>query len=214
MTPRYTDTRSWAYLLVVGGLLLLAAQLGWLSWMTSWLWAALFLAGGAFLLLLFRREPAHWWALIAGAQLAGIGLTILAGDIGGAVFLGTFGAGFAAVYVTGRERWWAIIPAGVLLTLASVAWLDVRAPSWDGGWLFFAGIAVTFGLLAVLPEQQGRHRWAIYPAIGATLLTLVTLLSGAVSSVVLPLLLVATGAYLLWRRGGASSGPSLPSKGA
>jgi hypothetical protein len=38
-------------------------------------------------------------------------------------------------------------------------------------------------------------------------------LSGAVAAVVLPLLLVAAGVYQLWRRGGSSSGPSLPSKG-
>lgn len=214
MTPRYTDTRSWAYVLVVGGLVLLAAQLGWLGWMSSWLWAALFLAGGAFFLLHFRSAPAHWWALIPGAALAGIGLTFLAGDVGGAFFLGALGAGFAAVYVTGRERWWAVVPAGVLLTLAVVAWLGVRAASWDTGWLFFSGIAVTFGLLAVLPEEQGRHRWAVYPALGAVALALLTVLSGAVSGVVLPLLLVAAGAYLIWRRGGVPRGPSLPSKGA
>lgn len=214
MTPRYTDTRSWAYVLVVGGLLLLAAQLGWLGWMNSWLWAALFLAGGAFFLLRFVREPAYWWASIPGAALAGVGLTFLAGDVGGAWFLGALGAGFAAVYVSGRQRWWAVIPAGVLLTLAAVAWLDVRAPRWDTGWLFFAGIAVTFALLAVLPEQQGRHRWAVVPVLVATALALLTLLSGAVSGVVLPLLLVAAGVYMIWRRGGVSRSPSLPSKGA
>jgi hypothetical protein len=214
MTPKYTDTRSWAYLLVGGGLLLLAAQLGWLGWMNSWWWAALFLAGGAYFLLLFRKEPARWWAVVAGAQLAGIGVTFLAGDVGGAFFLATFGAGFVAVYATGRQRWWAIIPAGVLLTLATLAWLNVRAPSWDTGWLFFVGIAVTFGLLVVLPEQQGRHRWAVYPAAGALVLTALTVLSGAISGVVLPLVLVAVGAFLLWRGGGVPRGPSLPSKGA
>lgn len=214
MTSKHTDPRSWAYVLVVGGVLLLAAQLGWLAWMNSWLWAGLFLAGGAYFLLRFRQEPARWWAVIAGAQLAGIGLTFLAGDLGGAVFLGVFGAGFAAVYATGRERWWAVIPAGVFLTLATIAWLDAWAPRWDTGWLFFAGIAVTFGLLAVLPEQRGRHRWAVYPALAALALALVTLFSGAISGVALPLLLVAIGVYLLWRRGGESRSRSLPSKGA
>lgn len=214
MTPRYTDSRSWAYVLVVGGLLLLAAQLGWLGWMTAWLWTALFLAGGVGFIYHVRNTPAHWWALIPGAALAGIGLTFLAGDVGGALFLGALGAGFAAVYVTGRERWWAVIPAGVLLTLAVVAWLDVRAPRWETGWLFFLGVAATFALLAVLPEQQGRHRWAIYPALAATAFVFVTVLSGAVTGVVLPLLLVAVGAYLIWRGGGVPRGPTLPPKGA
>lgn len=213
MTPKHIDTRSWAYALVAGGVLLLAAQLGWLGWMSSWLWAALFLLGAAFFILRFRREPAHWWALLPGAALAGIGLTFVAGDVGGALFLGALGAGFAAVYVSGRERWWAIIPGGVLLTLAVIAWLDVRAARWDTGWLFFVGLAVTFGLLAVLPEQQGRHRWAIYPALGATALVFVTVLSGAVTGVVLPLLLVAAGVYLIWRGGGVARGPTIPPKG-
>ncbi len=46
--------QSWAYLLVAGGLFLLAGNLGLLGWVGDWLWAPLFLvAAGAF--LLWRR---------------------------------------------------------------------------------------------------------------------------------------------------------------
>src|SRR5690606_11552027 len=80
--------RQWAYLLIVGGLVLLAMQLGWLGWLSDWLWAAVFLAGGAAFAYQYRVDPQRWWALIPGAALAAIGVTFLTGAVGGAYFLG------------------------------------------------------------------------------------------------------------------------------
>jgi hypothetical protein len=34
----------------------------------------------------------------------------------------------------------------------------------DLGWVFFLGLALTFGLLAVIPTPSGRMVWPIYPA--------------------------------------------------
>lgn len=213
MTRREDEPRQWAYLLIVGGLVLLAMQLGWLGWLSDWLWAAVFLAGGAAFAYQYRVDPQRWWALIPGAALAAIGVTFLTGAVGGAYFLGVLGLGFAAVYLTGRERWWAIIPAGVLLTLALVAWFDVRVPRMYTAWLFFLGLAATFGALYFLPEGQGRQRWAAYPALAALVVLAIVVLTGAVSGVVVPVALILVGAYLLLRRGSAPKDPMLPQGG-
>ncbi|HZW27870.1 MAG TPA: hypothetical protein VFF08_05425 [Trueperaceae bacterium] len=214
MTPQVGKHNRWAYLLILGGLALLALQLGWASWFSDWLWALLFFAGGAAFVYLYTRDPRDWWGLIPGAALAAIGAAIVSGPVGGAYFLGVLGLGFAAVYLTGRERWWAIVPAGVLLTLALVAWFDARFPRVDTAWLFFLGVAATFGLLYLLPEGQGRQRWALYPALAALVVLAVVLLTGAVSGVVVPVALILVGAYLLWRGGAAPKGPTLPQGGA
>jgi hypothetical protein len=82
-------------------------------------------------------------------------------EIGGAIFLGAIGLSFWAVYLTGRDRWWAIIPGGVLITLALVSALPDRLfAGADSGGVFFLGLAATFLLVALLADM----RWAYWPA--------------------------------------------------
>lgn len=213
MTSEQGNGRILAYLLVVAGLFLLAANLGWLGWVSSWFWAVLFLAGGVAFFVYYRTTPKQWWALIPAFSLAAIGIAVIAGDNGGPLFLGLLAAGFAAVALTSANRWWAVIPSGVLATLALVAWLDENSAGGDFGWLFFLGLALTFGVLYILPTGEHRRRWAAYPALALLAFSLVTVMSGSVASVVLPLALVLVGASMLWRRGRSSGGPHLPSKG-
>lgn len=198
--PRADRPTLWAVLLIGLGVLFLAGNLGWLRGVDQWLWGLLFAAGGGLILAWFLREREQWWALIPSAALFGLSTAVLGGSSGGGLFLALLGAGFAAVYAVQRTRWWAIIPAGVLLTLGVVAWLDAFFPRFDGGWVFFLGLAATFGYLYRLPDREARQRWAIYPAAATLALALVILLSGTVTGVVIPLLLIAAGVYLIWQR--------------
>ncbi|GEO97445.1 hypothetical protein [Kocuria turfanensis] len=123
---------------------------------------------------------------------------------GGSLFLGSIRLGFAAVYLRDHERWWAIIPAGVMLTLAVPAVGGASdAGARASGALFFAGLALTFVLVAVLPGGPGRRRWAWIPAGAlAVLAVLVALDATALLSVLnylWPLALIAGGGLLLWR---------------
>ncbi len=213
MTSEQGNGRFVAYLLVVAGLVLLAANLGWLGWVSGWFWAALFMAGGVGFFYYYLTTPKHWWALIPAFSLVATGVAIVAGDVGGPLFLGLLAAGFAAVALTSANRWWAVIPGGVLATLALVAWLDENTAGGDLGWLFFLGLALTFGVLYFLPIGEHRKRWALYPALALLAFSLVTVMSGSVASVMVPLALVLAGAWMLWRRGRSSGGPQLPSKG-
>ena len=183
-------------LLLVAGTLLLLQALG-TSVATGLFWGVLFLAGAAVFWYLFTTDQEHWWAAIPGGALLGLGLTVLTGEAGlpgaeiwgGSLFLGSMGAGFAAVYLRDHERWWAIIPAGVLTTLAlTSAWDAAVAGERASGALFFAGLALTFVLVAVLPGGPGR-RWAWIPA--AALLS--------VFDYLWPLALITGGGFLLWR---------------
>ena len=191
--------RFWALLLIVGGFILTAANLGLLDWLDDWMWAVLAIVGGAAFVYYYLTTPRNWWALIPGFALAALGVSMLAGDAGGPLFLGILGAGFATVYATDRSHWWAVIPGGVLITLAFVAYLDESGSGFDTGWIFFLGIAATFFALAFLKGPDDR-RWALYPAIGALGLALVTVVNEAAKGYVLPVLLVGVGAYLLLRR--------------
>jgi hypothetical protein len=192
--------------LISAGVLFLLQNLGVLGPVQGLIWALLFAVGGAAFLMAFARAPARWWALIPGFTLLSLGVLIgfqeaapsLAEPWGGALFLGGIGLGFGAVYLTGRERWWALIPGGTLLTLAAVAGLSESLNGADLGWVLFLGLALTFGLIAIVPTPQGRMRWALFPA-GVLLILALAGFSGGALEVIWPVVMILAGLYLAYR---------------
>jgi hypothetical protein len=209
MTSPNERSNRLALLLIAFGVLALVTNLGWFAWFTGWIWPLLFLAGGGAFVALFLRDRERWWALIPGGALIAVGLASLAGAAGGLLLFLALGSGLLTVWLLDRKRWWALMPSGALFTLALVVAADAIRPAGDHGWLFFFGIAVTFALLALLPREQGGQRWALYPALGALAFAIMTLFT-SVGGVPVALLLIAVGAFLLWRRpalGGDGSEP-------
>jgi hypothetical protein len=157
-------------------------------------------------LWIYFTKVEQWWAVIPGLALFGLVLVALEDLLNifpgaswtGAVFLGSAGLAFWLVYLRRREQWWAIIPGGVLVTLALVAGLDSLAV-WTEG-IFFLGLSATFALVAVLPNQTHDTKWAFIPA-GILFILAFTLFAPmqSVLQIVLPLALVGLGIYLLIR---------------
>jgi hypothetical protein len=194
--------------LVAAGMLFLVQNLGWLGPLANPLWALTFGAGGVAFLVALARNPARWWAAIPGFALLGIALLIVLGDLapglmgdwGGALFLAMLGLGFWVAYLTSRECWWAIIPGGVLLTLALIAGLSESRVGQDLGWLFFLGLSATFGVLYLQPMNGNHVRWALYPAAALLALALLTLAAmDGVVTLFWPAVLIAGGFYLMYR---------------
>jgi hypothetical protein len=196
-------------LLVAGGVLFLLQNLHLLVGAGTLFWVAAFAAAGGIFLYVFAKEPANWWAVIPGISLLGIAALIglswaapaAAGVWGGGLFLGAIGVGFWVVYLMDRERWWAIIPGGVLVTLALVTGVSaVSGGGADAGALFFIGLGLTFGAVYLLPSPKRSMRWALIPAL--VLLLLGVLVGAAATTAVRfiwPVVLMAIGAVLLFR---------------
>lgn len=196
-------------LLVLAGVLLLLQNLGVMAAEWDAVWAIVFLLGGlAFLGFLITGEK-NWWAAIPGFTLIGLGSLIgleaiaptVASSWGGGLFLGSIGLGFLVIYAMRREFWWAIIPAGVLLTLGLVAAVDQSAGGPEGGAIFFFGLALTFGVLYLIPTREGRRMtWALIPAVILFALGIVTgFAATGISNYIWPAILILAGAYLLLR---------------
>lgn len=168
---KYTNLRIlWGGLLILAGALFMAQNFNIIPDAWRIIWGIFFgIAGGAFLYA-YTTDRSQWWPLIPGIALLGLMVLILGDaffprftdDLGGSIFLGAIGLSFWAVYLVNREAWWAVIPAGVMTTLAIVAGLDsfVR----DSGWIFLVGLGLTFALVGVLPTPAGRMTWAFIPA--------------------------------------------------
>jgi hypothetical protein len=163
--------------ILLGGLLILAGALfigqNFNVIPSAWgvIWGFFFGVAGAAFLYAFTTDRSQWWTLIPGVVLLGLMVLIL-GDtffprftnvLGGSIFLGAIAVSFWAVYLVNREFWWAIIPAGVLTTLAVVAGADAYIVG-DVGWIFLVGLGLTFALVGVLPTPNGRMTWAFIPA--------------------------------------------------
>lgn len=166
----------------------------------------LFIAGSFVFLSLFVSQPDNWWAAIPGMALLGlgalVGLSIIGLDdlFGGPIFLGALGVSFGLVYLRARQNWWAVIPGGVLLTLALVAGVDQVLPGVESGGLFFLGLAVTFLLVYLLSASGERMTWALIPAgVLFVIGLIVTLSTSSLLRFVWPAALILAGIYLIYR---------------
>ncbi len=164
--------------------------------------------GLSFLLIfLVRRE--FWWALIPGGILLALSLLVFIGnvlpngeDLIGPLFLAFIGLAFLAVFVVRRDQWWAIIPAGMMLTLAITISIDILSENFSVG-LMMLGFAATFALVGILPTRHGPNSWAFIPAALLGLIGMIFLASMEsifrYSNIVGSLALILAGGYLIFR---------------
>jgi len=190
----------WGLILVAAGLFFFLENEGLIPTpgdrMVGWAFAAV----GFAILASFVVLRAHWWTLIAGFALLMIGAVILLpGSWSGGIFLGGLGLGFALVALTNLERWWAIIPAGTMLSLAIVATFSEAIGGAFAGVLLFLGMSATFGVLLLVPANGSRMRWPVYPALGLLAFAIFVGTVAQASSVFFPLVLIVTGLVLLVR---------------
>jgi len=207
---RTSKTRFWlsvisGVLLVAAGVVFLLGNLNIINLNWEVIIGPLFGIGGAVFLMVFIMNTDDWWALFPGFVLIAIGIIIFMDNILGvaadpwigAVFLGLLSLAFLLIYFFHREHWWAIIPGGVLLTLAGVTL--VPESDFSGG-VFFLGMALTFGLVYFLPRPSGKMQWALYPAGILFLIgVLVTLGEADVLNYFWPLALLIAGGYVIYR---------------
>lgn len=201
-----TSRIFWGLVLVLGGIILLLESMGVLEG-SEVFWMVILAIGGILFLVAFISNRGAWWAIIPGvsslALATGLGLDSFAnigGDILGAIVLGGIGLSFVIVYLIERTNWWAIIPGGALITLAIVAGMEGGDSEMVSGAVFFAGLGLTFALVALLPNKVGRMTWAWIP--GGILLILAVIIIAGIESMfnyVWPVVVIAMGLFFILR---------------
>jgi hypothetical protein len=197
----------WGILLILGGAALLLENLG-IFRLGGLVWGIVLGIGGIVFLFLYFENREAWWPLIPGITLLSICaaslLDVFVPELGqivsGLIILGGIGLSFFLIYLIDRENWWAIIPAGVLVTLGVISVIDAADFHVDTGGYFFIGIGLTFFLVAVLPNPQGQMKWAFIPALA--LIGIGVFILSAVNEiwyVLWPLLIIAGGGYLVYK---------------
>ena len=198
----------WGIILILGGILFLLENLNVITF-SGIIFAFVFAVVGLAFTYEFLSNRDHWWAIIPGLVLLSIGAIIAVNNlfptfgelVSGALILGGIGLAFLVVYIVRPAFWWAIIPAGTMLTLAAITILGQLINGEAVGGVFFLGLAFTFAILAYIPTPQGKMRWPLIPA--AVLLILGIVIVSASSDLfkyVWPVLLILGGLYLFFRR--------------
>jgi hypothetical protein len=196
----------WGGLLIAAGALFLMQELGWIPSAWGIIWGLAFGIAGCVFLYAFLTDRTQWWPIIPGLGLLSLGVLILVEDFfpgidwAGAIFLGGIGLSFWIIYLINKENWWAVIPGGVLVTLALVAGLEPYLSGDADGGIFMLGLGATFGLVGILPTPQGRMKWAFIPAL-VLLIIGFFLLSPALPllAYIWPVALILLGLYFVVR---------------
>ncbi len=194
--------------LIVAGSMYLLQNLGIFYDGVNLLGAIAVGSAGVASLYVYANNKENWWALIPGTTLIAISLNILLETIsyslgnllGGAIVLGGIALSFWLIYFTQRGSfWWAIIPAGVL---SSIAFSEIVGAIFNGraDGIFLLGLGLTFLFIATLPGYEGQLKWAFIPgwilvAIGAISLPFMENVLG----ILFPLALIGAGGYVIYR---------------
>lgn len=161
----------WGLLLIGGGALWLADVIGVVN-VSPIMVAIIFALAGIAFAVDFARDSRNWWAAIPAGALLGLGAliafvegTTAPDEWGAAMLLAGSGLGFAAIYLSNRTHWWALIPGGVLLSVAIiVASVPIVGPG-EGIAVVVLGImAAILVVLAFVPIQGRRMLWLLVPA--------------------------------------------------
>ena len=195
-----------ALLLLFGAVMLLRGR-GPGGLFVEFLWLAALLVLAAVLWPTVRARYGLRVAIVAHAVVAVIAVTSLKFLAGPGIL--TFIA--LALWLVYRRsgssgsravREWALVPFGIMTTVAAVAAVDVLVPAWDSGVVFLLGMTATFTAIYLLPKERGGARWALWPALVWAFITLTANdPAGGLARWILPLALIGTGVVLLgWAR--------------
>ncbi|MCL4560245.1 MAG: hypothetical protein M1281_06500 [Chloroflexi bacterium] len=207
---KFSNHWLWGGLLVLVGIILLGQNLAiFRSEFISFVWGVILGAAGLVFLSVVIADRRQWWAAIPGLILVYLAALIILGQFlpaqitrfGGSFFLAAIGISFWIVYFLNFANWWAIIPGGVLLTLAVVSLIENAVTGLASGGIFFLGLGLTFALLSIVNTPNGKMRWPLIPA--GILLAIGLLISLAASSIlnyIWPIVLILIGLYLLFFR--------------
>lgn len=166
--------------------------------------ALFFLLATAFALVYVARR--QMWAAIVAYVMAVLGIVPLLAladrpELAGALMMFGVALPFFLVYLRNpQERWWAIIPAGVLTTLGVIVTLTLVGEGVNPALferminaILYLGLAITFAILWL------RHHlsWGLWLSLLAGGMALLTAFLGSME-LVWPLLLVLAGAALIF----------------
>lgn len=184
--------------LVAAGVLALLSSIPIFRLLPSFIWLLLLLLGGAVVWSSSYVRLQFWQRLVIYVMV-GIYATASTGVFAGAAATGFIAMAFLLTWLNNSRHWWALLPGGVMTAVTFVILLGNFFPGWQTAPLFMLMLSATFTVLYLLPKERGGQQWARFPALATILITLIMNdPSGRTPSWLVPLLLIGSGALILW----------------
>lgn len=206
----------WGFILIAFGIFALLNNFNLLGSFDDFIAAAMFGGFGVLGLGYYFANKHQWWVLFPAFAFLGISGSILTSSLpiinqfSGGVFLFSLSLAFWLLFLQNQSRfWWAVIPGGILTTLALIETLSHFGSRAEDSVLFL-GIAVTFGLLWLFRAKTGAD-WAKWVALGALAFVVFGSLFGAMNLLV-PLGLIGFGLWILFKNTRKSNDVAIPLK--
>ncbi len=161
-------------LFITAGVLVLLVSFGVLHGSYARLWIiGILTVNSSFFIL--SRDRLTWGQRVFGFMLLSLGATGVSGESAGLIALSSASLGFFLSYFFGSKRsWWLLVPAGIFTGLALFFWIRLLLPVWDAVPIMLLIFSGTFTLLYLLPQEFGGREWALLPALGLIVLTVVS----------------------------------------
>jgi hypothetical protein len=205
-------THNW-WALIPGGVMLFLALTTLLVDSVGGEWVGalfLFMVAISFLVVYLSNRSRLWALIVAYATaVLGVGPLMAIGgrsaEYYGPIFLFAVALPFFFIYFRSAGNWWAIIPAGVLTTLAVLTAAAIAGLINDGNEGAFVGVGyanafLMLGLAATFSVVWLRHAkpWAKVVTIVLALVAVASLLLATYSQIVWPVVIILVGIYLFY----------------
>lgn len=218
----YNQRRMLGGLLIIAGVISLLFQFEILQLQSEYIVASIFAVLGLGLILSYFVDR-RMWKLFCGMFLVFIALPIFNSaahmypdDLTGTAFLWMFALVFFLIFGRDRSQWWAIMPAGILLSLGGLVAAQAYHLADDevlAGFMF-VGFFLTFAFLYFIRDARTRTGWAIWPAgifLGIALIIFANYLDlFFYTEYWLPALFILAGVYLVAKNLISGKKPSNP----
>ena len=201
-------TKNW-WALIPGGVMLFLAMTTLLVDNVGGEWVGslfLFLIGLSFLVVYLNNRTRTWALLVAyilGVLSIAPAMASGGGDTAayfGSVFLFAVALPFFIVYFRDEKNWWAVIPAGVMTTLAVIAGAAIAGWIQDGNEGVFANAFLMGGIAATFAVVWLRHDkpWAKVVTIVLAALGVASIFFASYTEIFWPVAIILVGVYLLY----------------
>ena len=201
-------TRNW-WALIPGGVMLFLAMTTLLVDNVGGEWVGsmfLFLIALSFFVV-YLNNRTRTWALLVAYILFVLSIAPAMASYGGntaayfgSIFLLAVALPFFIIYFQSATNWWAIIPAGVMTTLAIIATLGIAGWIKDtqtGGYsnaILMGGLAITFAVVWLRHAKD----WAKIVAIILAVLAVGSIFFASYTEIFWPVAIILAGGYLLY----------------
>lgn len=173
--------------------------------LSPWVWVAAFAVAGVVAFVVYLTDRPNWSLLVStyvmlaiAALIALSTLDMLRGEAVAVFALLVIAIPFLTVYLHDRSQWWALIPAYVMLAVASMIGLQevgLLSEQLTGSYVLFCVAIPFFVVYARNPKQW----WFLIPAGVLTIVGLSLLIAADVGTYIVPVILIAAGALIVVR---------------